>query len=648
MRNAINMAIVALMVLTAVSCSAQNLTTLRSGGKEHHITRVIKGGTVAVGDGSTLVFEKGGKIVGATVTGKNMRVVPNGTAVAFERCSFAGSLVNSKLSATNFGLVADMKSSSYSFTSKGKKFSTRRRSGTDNAVAWKSLAQFLSGSNNVSVNFNGEFYNTPSTLFVYINGARNLELTGGTVIMGLRIYNSSNVNVHDMKFVGYHEAHDFPPLYSSQPAAVNGTGYTTANSFGMTKDGIANIGIADDALRFEIDADGKTSSNIAVSRCHFEMRQDGLVAGQRSTRRVLSNVKCTDCTASHILYQPVALRCSGAVVNNMVADYCLQGVDMSTCSNNVTVTNSRFTRCYTGPKQETYGEFKTMTHNNSLDNCYFQMTDDYLLVDGSQTILSVAEGAKGDVFKVSNTTFEVKKNRAFGPVVCRAAGVEMDNVTFNIDLPLNSRGTDKWSMVEVFAVYGSTDSKPHYRLNNVTLNMSSNTRVYDIFSPHVSNVEMNVTATGLKVQGGQGNLDCYFNNIAGVELNDCSFTPAASVVAQGVTTMQAQGCNFTGNNTQFFKSTARNSTLKLSGNTIKAATMVNYSASAPKLVEMQNNNVTLTGAEAFTGVTRGSSLKSSNFKVSGNTFQCTNRSARLLPTDAQSKFSSLVKNNVVR
>ena len=78
-----------LLVMITTSCAAQNINSLRQSNRTYTIDKKINGGTVVVGDGSTLVFKKGGKIVNATVIGRNIKIVPNGSDVAFENCDFS-------------------------------------------------------------------------------------------------------------------------------------------------------------------------------------------------------------------------------------------------------------------------------------------------------------------------------------------------------------------------------------------------------------------------------------------------------------------------------------------------------------------------------------------------------------------------------
>ncbi|MBR5087509.1 MAG: hypothetical protein IKX31_10950 [Muribaculaceae bacterium] len=643
MRRIINITLILVGAMAMTSCAAQNANALQQANGTYTISKTIKGGTVAVKDGSTLVFKKGGKITNATITGRNIKIVPNGSDVAFENCDFSkATIVNSSLQATNLGLVPNMTSKPYSYTLKGKRISTTLNQGTDNSRAWQQLAKFLSGSSGVKMTFNGSFYSGENVKKIEITDASNLELSGGTMIMGIKLRSCNNVNVHDMRWVGFQGVHDFPPIYTKNELTFNGVKYNSNNAFKLGTDRIVSMGLTDDALWIDIDADNKRCENITVQRCHFEMRQNGLVVGTTSTKRIVRNVKCLDCTASHIIYQPIGFHASNCQVDNMVAEYCLQGVDISTCSNNITVSNSRFTRCATGPKQEGYGEYLSMTYNNVIDGCYFGINDDYLLLEGSQSILNVSEGARGDVFTVRNTTFDIKKDRQFGSIRSRTSKMVLENVTININNKLHPLSTDKWSMTELFAIFGATSFAPMFELNNVTINLASGTQVSSMFAPHVGGKEMNLKANGLTVTGN-GTIVTYFNTLNNVEMKNCTLALPSNAVAKGVNSLEAIGCNIA--STKCVYENNSNGTLKLKNNTIKSEKVVDFKAT-PKLVEIQGNNIEITGGEAFSGTDSKASLNSKNFKVSGNTFTRKSSGAKLVSPN--SKSAKLLNNNTVR
>ncbi len=643
MKRFLHTALMLIVATAMMSCAAQNANSLRQANATHTISRTIKGGTISVGNGSTLVFKKGGKIINATITGRNIKVVPCGSDVAFENCNLAGlNIVNSQLMATNLGLVPNMTSRSHSYTYKGMHINTTRNQGTDNTRAFQQLAQLLSNSSGVKMTFNGSFYSGEKVKDVTIGDATGLELCNGTMIMGLKLANCNNLSIHDIKWVGYEGAHDFPPIFTKGDLTFNGVRYNTSNAFLLKTDKIATMGVAGYCLYIYIDSDNKRSENITVQRCRFEMHQSGLHVGTAHSKRIVRNVTCLDCTASHIIYQPLGFHASNCRVNNMVADYCLQGLDISTCSNNITVTNSRFTSCATGPKQQTQAEFISMTHNNVIDGCYFGINDDFMLLDGSQYILNVSEGAKGDVFTVRNTTFDVKKNRSFGPIRNLTSKVMMENVTINIDNPLHRSSSDKWSLHEVFSIHGGTSQTPMYELKNVNVNLSRGTTVNMLCYPHIGGKVLNINATNLKV-AGNGSIATYFHSTNEVKMNGCKLAVPSTTVAQKVSRLEASGCDIAQSKCLFVNDD--NGILKLTGNTIKSETIVNFK-SAPKLVEMRGNNIEISGREAFAGADSNGRLNSSNFKVSGNNFTRRTSAAKLLP--ANSRSLKLLNNNVVK
>lgn len=628
-------------MIISTSCSAQNANTLRQASNSYTISKTIKGGTVAVRDGSTLVIQKGGKVVNATITGRNIRIVTNGTDVAFENCNFTNAtIVNSQLYATNFGLVPNMTSKPYNYTYKGKRINTTRNQGTDNTRAWQQLAQMLSNSSGVKITFNGSFYSGTATQFVFVRDANNLELSGGTMTMSLRLVNCNNVSIHDMKWVGFEGKHDFPPMYYKGDGLFNGVRHNSSNAHMLQTDKISSMGVADNGITIEIDNDNKRSENISVERCHFEMRQNGLCAGVRSNKRIVRNVKCVDCTASHIVYQPVVFHASNCLVNNMVADYCMQGVDISTCSNNITVINSRFTGCATGPKQENTEEFRSMSYNNVIEGCHFGINDDYILLDGSIYILNVSEGAKGDVFTVRNTTFDMKKNRSVALILNRTNKVVLDNVRINYDGKLHPSINQQWSAQDMFSIFGSTSHTPQYELNNVTINLATGTKIYSLCFPHVGGKDMNFKANNLTITGN-GVVDNYFNTINNVHLTNCNLSIPSSTFARSVNSMDATSCNIASTKCLFVGDKS-NATLKLRNNTISSEKVVDFK-STPKLVEMQGNNISLNGGEAFTG---NANLSTKNFKVSGNNFVRKASSAKLV--SPSSKTYKLLNNNSVK
>ena len=235
MKRILHIALMLVVAASMMSCAAQNANALRQPNTTHYISHTLKGGTIAVGDGSTLVFQGGAKIINATITGRNVMIVPDGNNVAFENCNLTNlNVVNSQLCATNLGLVPGMTSKPHSYTYKGKRINTTSNQGTDNTRAWQQLAQLLSNSNGVKMTFNGSFYSGEKVKGITIKDARNLELNGGTMIMGFCVVNCSNVNIHDMRWVGFEGIHDFAPIMNNDGELIfNGVRYNASNTYNI-------------------------------------------------------------------------------------------------------------------------------------------------------------------------------------------------------------------------------------------------------------------------------------------------------------------------------------------------------------------------------------------------------------------------------
>lgn len=582
-----------------------------------NINSVISG-NYHVKDNSTLVFSKNGMFKNATIVGKNIRVVFDGDRTIFSNCNFSGAtFVSSSLKATNFGMHSDMKTRPYSYVFKGYKINTNERFGTDNTEALKMLAQFLSNSNDIKIDFNGNFYSSSTTMFVNINGAKNLDLSGkGSLVMGLRLVDCTSCAVHDLNFVGFHTVHDFPPIYYKAPVAVNGTNYTTKNSYNCVADGLASCGLGDDAIKIIAAKpyDKTINRDFRIKRCHFEMRQDGLAVGTRSDKLVVRDVVMDDCTFDHIYFQPVALHVTGAKINNIRGSYCLQGLDISTTSNNVIATNSTFDNCCFGPKQESMEQFRAMSHHNVIDGCTFNITDRYMMLDATQYILNVSEGPAGDTFTVRNSTFNIKKNRPIASVMTRAAKTLLDNVTINVDITLDIRNENKYAMIEMFSVFGEPAFAPQLDLKNVTINIASGTSVYNIVAPH-SKSKFNIKANQLVVNGA-GKIDNYFENVTSVDAQQCNFNIQSKSIAAAVQNFTAENCKATAGTVNFVNTSLQDAAISITNSEIKAQSLVNCIAT-PRQLTLKNNNLSMPENKVVTGIS-ALKLNSKSFTIKGN------------------------------
>lgn len=622
---------------SAVSFSKPNST--------YNITSRIEG-QVNVGDNSTLVFSGKGMLSNAKVTGRNIKVVAKGSNRIFINCDFSGAnFVSSQLLATNFGLKSDMAVRDYSYTLKGIRYNTRERYGYDNTPAFRLMAQFLRNSKNIKINFNGDFFSDSKVPYIKINDATGLELYGpGSLVMGIALVDCSNCSIHDLNFVGYHTVHDFPPVYASKFPTVNGVEYSKDNAYNVVADGTYVCGLGGDAIQLlPTKTDASLNRGFNIQRIHFEMRRNGLAAGTRSDKLIVRDVNMSNCTFDHIYFQPVGLHITGGKISNVRGKYCLQGVDMSAGTNNVTVTNSTFNDCAMGPKQESTVALMPMSHHNVIDGCTFGINEKYFIIDAAQYILNVAEGPSGDTFTVRNTTFNVNKNRVLSSVMTRAYRTVLDNVTINVNVNLHKNNTGTYSMNQMFAVYGASSFEPQLQLNNVTVNLSKGTSVNLLATPGLK-IPFHLSARGLTVNGA-GSVGTYFSNMALVDCQNCALNVASTAVASGVTNFKADRIS-AASTQNFVVNSVANAKVNIANSSVIAGTMVNCKV-MPADLSLSGNNVTITGSQAISGV-QANSLNANKFKVSGNTFKSGGKAIKVMDSAALKKLPSVTRNNTVK
>lgn len=637
-------------LFVVVSCNTtQQASAVSFGtpGKTYNVTTRVTG-NVAVGDNATLVFSGKGMLANATVTGRNIKVIARGTNTIFDNCNFAGAtFAQSNLVATNFGLKSDMRARNYNYTFKGIKINTRQREGSDNTQALTMLAQFVSGSRNVRLNINGSFYSGPKVTSVKINEASGLEIYGpGTLVMGIALVDCNNCSIHDLNFVGQHTVHDFPPVYANANPnkEINGVTYTKHNAYNIVADGYASCGLAGDAIQILPTKPNATlNRNFSINRVHFEMRSNGLAAGVRSSSLIVRDVNMGNCTFDHIYFQPVGLHISGGNISNVRGQYCLQGVDLSAGTNNVTVTRSTFNDCSTGPKQESTVALRNMSHHNVIDGCTFGINEKYFVVDASQYILNVAEGLNGDTFTVRNTTFNIKKNRVLSSLMTRAYRTRLENVTLNIDVKLHRRSTSKRGVNQLFAVYGASSFEPRLDLYNVTVNFATGTTVNTIATPYLK-IPFHLTARQFTVNGG-GTIGTYFENMATVDCQDCALNIASTNVASLVTNFKATRVS-AARTQNFVLNNVASARVSIANCRATAATMVNCKE-MPADLSVSGNTVTITGDQAITGV-KAASLNASRFRVSNNTFSSSGRTIKIMDAASLKRLPSVARSNTVK
>ena len=641
--------IVSILVAVTMGCACAVAASFSQPNATYNVTSVVTG-FIHVGDNSTLVFSGKGMFKDATITGHNLKVVTSLSTTIFKNCDFSvATFANSSLKASNFGLVNDMTTQRYNYTFKGKRFNTQLRKGTDNSTALQMLAQFLSGSNGVKIVINGNYFSSKQVQTIKIGSASNMELCGtgtlGSLVMGLVLNNCKDCSIHDLKFVGFHSVHDFPPVYASKFPTVNGVTYSAETAYNYGKYGGYSCGIAADAIQLIPKvADSSLNRNFNIYNCHFEMRSSGLVAGVRSKSLIVRNVNMHDCTFDHIYFQPVGLHCSGAKINNVTGRYSLQGLDMSAGTNNATATNCIFNDCACGPKQESITDLMSMSHHNVIDGCTFGINEKYMLLDAAQYILNVAEGLSGDTFTVRNSTFNVSKNRVLSSVMTRAYRTVLENVTFNIDVDLDSRNTAQYSMNQFFAVYGKSSFEPQLELSNVTVNLSNSTTLNTLVTPAID-IPFHLTASNLTVNGSN-TLNTYFDRMATVSAQYCNLATNVKNVATRVNNFTVDHVTAPSVEQSFVLNNVADAKLTINNSDIKTKILVNCKQQ-PAQLSVSGNRVSVSHTEAITDLD-ATRVSSSKIKISGNTFTGTQRGVRIMNNNSMSRLPSVARQNTVR
>ena len=383
----------------------------------------LNGDTVVVPTNSILKFE-GGCLKNGILRGDNTVIEVDGTYAIFDNMSFRGTFRDSNLYATNFGAVGDMHSVSDSLTYKNLvELPIMARTGFDNTPAFNSLRRFLYDSENITINFNGDFYMAPVTSQVTdvttgdtitvsnssfnelrIYRANNLTFRGGTTIAGWYFLDCNNVTIDGCNFVGLHEKHDFPYIITSpythtyEVINSNNEKVTESHDYGDSygevvgnaymvfrkADSSVDFGIAQ-GIYFTSDGyynpkpkaeqvsqyeEGETTifesqfpKGLIVKNCHFEMRSTGVYLG--STGKIAHKYKMVtdcvveNCTFEHISTQPLSLHARNCTFRNLTMDYVGMPFDLSSGSAYCTFDNIRVEGCGQGWKQE---------HCTGLDN----------------------------------------------------------------------------------------------------------------------------------------------------------------------------------------------------------------------------------------------------------------------------------------
>ena len=479
-------------------------TNFSQPGMVYHVTTVHQlTSSLTIGNGSTVVFHGIGKFAGAAIQGTNIQFIPDGDNVCFGTgCTFDDLIPRSSwLRATNFGAIPDMiVGEPHSWTFFDLTCDIQERSGTNNYSIWSMIGVFLSDSDGIKFEFNGAFYsyNDINTTHDYtwkntvsVTNGNQLELYGGKVLFYLELWDCNNIHIHHMKFVGYHLIHDFPTVCNEKSSYIVSHPELSNSCYEYNADGLATCGLAAVGIHAKKSADiSKKCEDIHIEFCHFEMREGG-VCGISSYSNIsdikeMSTFNVNDCSFDHIYFQPVGSHCANTTIERVFSNYCLQGLDISTCAHDTIVKDCIFLNNASGPKQDTETPemiLKEYSYNNTIDNCLFEMTDRYNLINAARYALSSNLGKTNDSFKISNSKFIINSEFEYGKTIyCRCHNMILENCSFefNIDPPRAD-----WKLGALFCsggtipddpVTGHSLYTPHLKL--VNCHVVNNSRAY--------------------------------------------------------------------------------------------------------------------------------------------------------------------------
>ena len=612
----------------------QGDTDFSQDNRVYHITEHITiSGTsnLIVGDNITMVFHEGGCITGGTLEGRyssisdpsdpdygklcSVKVVPSGEQKIFDGCSITGCrLVDSELFATNFGASSGMssvivESAPQGVTGLTLPFNLRQGVGTDNADSFDLIGEFLSGSENVKLKFNGFFYTSDSHV-LEVSNARYLELFGdaadGTthpeckLIHGIKLVDCYMVHIHDLSFVGFHELHDFLVYVSDRGTLLtlleeyrdlpdlfgenhlkNGANEQQVDAYLLVKDwvdtyalftgnlddamspldqsGVYNAlktafidntydinapgaqplksyGISETAVSVWRTADEIMTGMIEIDHCHFEMRQDGVVAKSYydELNANLGSVPLIgfyvhDCTFDHMFYQAVSSYCTNALFERITAQYCMQGVDISTCANHTVVRDCDFWHCAIGSKQACKVGFESFSHDNLIEGCRFSIDDQYCIMNTAHFMFLVEQGRVGDTFVMRDTSIDICSHFRSSGLVCRSYRSRFDGVTLNVNTLYHGPKTN--AVTRMIELGGSLRSNAPYDAATVELvgcELNINCNVENISVPGTTAAKLNVSFDQCLVRGNGRVTGNFFNRCSHVKVRQSQFLLATA------------------------------------------------------------------------------------------------------------------------
>ncbi len=535
------------------------------------IDRVITG-TYSIPSGSTVTFKGNGKFKDCKITGANIKVVPGSTRTVFDNCTFACSIRDSELSATNFGAVPDMDSTltTWSYQT-GPKTTMRaqvyRYTGTDNGAALASMGAFCSYGSGITMHINGKFYTRinqqGSHNMITIDNADGVKFDGGTLLMGFKMWSCRNMTFSGITIVGETSPHDFPPIYSNADNYKVGStwdklwrsaGYTYQDGtwtnaalgeqfslkylYNLSK-GLSMMGLGAEAIAVYANPKYLPSYNINVENCRISMRTSGVTSARDKSEHKWrsTHINVTGCHFDHIYYQPVGLHGGYNHIANCTAHYVSQAVDLSAYTNNTLVENFIATRCCIGPKQEntqaTGDGSEQESYNNELRNCKFEITDDLYLPDIMYEMIWINKSREGDCFKLTNCDFSfTSRKKWFRGIMVLAPSAKFTGCHFTIDVKdpyINAKdaslkNTDA-DVCWLLNGYYHWTTAPNIELRDVTFTIKDGLRVHDAFK-----IFRDFNATGVTVEGN-GTVDNYFSQIGAIDLNKSALaTPCTAIV----------------------------------------------------------------------------------------------------------------------
>ena len=544
---------------------------------------------LVIGAGSTVVFHGAGKFSGAAITGTNIQFISDGENVCFgPGCTFDDLTPRSSwLQATNFGAVSDMATGApHSWTFMGLTCDIQERSGTNNYSVWQMIGSFLNNSTDIKLEFNGEFYSqNPSNQAhdlaigndLKVSNGNNLELYGGVVLFGLYLYDCNHVHVHHMRYVGFHLVHDFPTVCNNKSQFVNEHPEWDGNCYAVS-DKLSPCGLAGDGILAYRKSSAGTCDDVHIEFCHFEMRQNG-VFGNSSVLNDGSFVEMTsfnvnDCSFDHIYFQPVASHCSHSTFERILSNYCMQGVDISTHANHTTVRDSIFLNCACGPKQDSKENYRHHSHSNLLENCLFEMRDEYYLLNATHYALSSNPAANDDTFVIRNCTFDVESLYPYlYGVKCLCNHMLIDNCKFVLNInPAN----ESWKLESVFLTEGRVHAldesnpvyQPHVKLKDC--HFVNNARSSYLVSYYGDYLHFEAEDTYFK----STYLTETFSGCRSVSMSSCVMDFSTGLLAKHVKTINISNSVFfnEGNAAYFNLNGLTNINLNITGNVFKSAT----------------------------------------------------------------------------